>query len=491
MSDLQSAFISPPRGVSPKKWARLEAFLGALPPASAARLFEALEADARAGSSLPAAEMLGVLRPRLVGAGARFPQRRPSAQRLFFTPFEDFLVASRRGRKRLARIARASAGPIFALVLKDPACADAARAAADLDAAIARGERDLGFLEARLFAAAGEGFRRLIAHADADAAFREDLAARLAGGEGAHAGAAALHDLAEIGRLIPFVDFLKEAQRAFPRPAPAPTEEDLYVARRLYARATAEHPDLGAYALLAIAARFDAPERALRLAHHMANAVDERLPLAREDAGAVLDATFEDFESLARGLERDADDDPDTDDAPARLRHFATFAQGMAQEAARARDAALSNRVEAARDVAAAALARFCEQSLAALRRAQPTRHAGGSSRLMALRPDVERALDRRTERGAREGALFLSRAEGFGEALGRPDAAGSLVATARAEARRYAGDLVLEIRAAEGAARDAARKRMDAVLKAVEPLLPADETAVLKERASAAAVSA
>lgn len=491
MNDLASAFPPAPRGVSPRKWARLEAFLGALPAASAARLFDALERDARAGSNLPIAEMLGVLRPRLVDAGAKFPARRPSAQRLFFAPFEDFFVSARRGRKRTARIARASLAPLWTLVERDPACVDARAAAAALDAAIARGAREFSALEDALFRAAGEGFRRLVAHADADAAFREDLSARLSGGGGAQAGAAALLDLAEILRLLPAVPLLKDAQRSFPRPSPSLTEDDLYAARRLYQRAVEAEPETAAYLLLAIAARLDAPWRALRIAQHVGSAVDERLPRAREDAGAVLDAVFEDFESLARGIERDADDDPDTDDVPARLTHFAAFARGMADETARAGETALANRVEAARDVAAAALARFCEHALGALRRAQPTRHAGGSSRLMALRPDVARPLGRGVDRAARAGALFLARADALADALERPDAARSLVATARSEARRYSGDLILEIRAAEGQEREAARKRMDVVLKAIEPLLPADEIAVAKERASAAAVSA
>lgn len=490
MIDFSSAFLVAPRGVSARKWARIEAYLGLLPLAAAARLFDALEADARAGSKLPAAEMLAIIRTRLVDGGARFPARKPSAQRLFFTPFEDFFVSARRGKKRRARIARSSIAPLWALVKTDPACAGASRAAADLDAAIAAGAFELAALEHALFREAGEGFNRLIAHAEADDAFRGDLASRLSGGD-AQAGAAALHDLAEIAALVPLAGVLKSTQREFPRPTAALTEEGLYAARRRYAAAFAENRDAAPYVLLAIAARMDAPWRALSLARHLANAADADLPQARADADAVIDALFDDFEGLARALERDADDDPDTDEAPARVEHFAAFARGMADEAARIRETALANRIEASRDLAALALARCAEQALAALRRVHPTRHAGGSSRLMALRPDIDRPLERGAERAAQSGAAFLARASVLGEKLDRPDAAESLIATALAETRRYAGDLILEIRAAEGGERDAAKKRMDAVLKSAEPLLPANEIALLKERASAAAVSA
>ena len=74
MIDLSEAALSPPAGVSPRKWARLSTFLGALPPAAAARLFAALEA-APAGEGLPAAAMLKTLRARLIAEEAPFPAR--------------------------------------------------------------------------------------------------------------------------------------------------------------------------------------------------------------------------------------------------------------------------------------------------------------------------------------------------------------------------------------------------------------------------------
>jgi hypothetical protein len=490
MTDFSAAFSLAPPGVPPKKWARLEAFLGALPPAAASRLFETLEAAGRGEAALPTAAMLGVLRTRLIEAGAPFPPRRKSASRLFFAPFEDFFVARRRGRKRRARIDRAALAPIWAVLSDDPALKGAAAAAAELDVAILRGERDLGALERALFAEAGEGFSRLIADAEADAAFRADLARRL-GGDDEGAGAAALLDLAEINLLIPLVPHLREAQRLYPRPFSSLTEEQLFEARRLYADAAAARPDCAAYALLCVAARMDAPWRALRLYYHLAGAADDDLPHARADAGLIVETLLEDLEGLARGLERDADDDPDTEDAPARLSHFAEFAGGMIAEGARAGDGALRRRVEASRDIAAAALARFSEQALAAIRSVHPVRRAGGSTRLVALRPDIDRPLDRLAERAAGAAAAFLAVANALAEKLDRPDAAAGPVEDAASETRRYAGDLVAEIRAAEGPQRVAAKKRMEATLAAAAPLLPEGEIALLKERAAAAAVSA
>jgi hypothetical protein len=481
---------SPPAGVAPTKWARLVAFLGALPTAPAQRLFAALEKDAAPRPGFPAPAILATLRTRLIEEGGSFPPRPLTAQRLFFAPFEDFFVAVRHGRKRRARIARSSIAPIWTLLLTDASLAEAARAAAGLDAAIRQGG-DVAAREDALFRTAADGLERLIALADSDAAFREDLSSRLSGGD-PQRGAAALLDLAEIAALLPAVAHLREAQGEFPRPTRSLTEEDVYSVRRLYARAAADQPETAAYVLFAVAARMDAPWRALRLAFHLARIDSAHLKEARADAAALVEILFEDVESLARGLERDAEEgDPETEELPARFTHFAEFAKGAAEEAARARDGAAERRVEACRDIAAAALARACEKALAAVRAVHPVRRAGGSSRLMAMRPDVARPVERGAERAAVAGAAFLARAGGLAAALGRTEAAAPIAESALAETRRYAGDLILEIRAAEGGERDAARRRMEATLRAAAPLLPADEIALLKERAAAAAVSA
>lgn len=479
-----------PSGVSPRKWARLQSFLGALPPAAAAKLFAALERGRSDQGALPSAPMLSVLRTRLISEGANFPPRAADARRLFFTPFEDFFIAARRGRKRRARIDRASLGAIWSVLLEDPACADAAKAAGDLDAALARGEAETQGLEDALFAAAGEGLSRLVAHADEDAAYRADLGARLSPGA-PQTGAAALHDLAEINLLIPAAARLRAVQAAFARPLAMLTPEDLFEARKIYAAAARETPQAAVYCLLAIAARMEAPWRALALYYHLMRAEDDSLPGARLDAAVIAESLFDDLEGLARGLERDADDDADIDDAAARLDHVAEFAGGMIAEAEREGDGAAVSRIEASRDIAASALSRFCEHALAAIRRNQPVRHAGGSSRLMALRPDIDRAVDGRAGRLAREGAAFLAKAERLGRLLDRSDAAAGYGDAALTETRRYAGDLIAEIRAAEGQERIAARKRMEATLRAAEILLPASEIALLKDRAAAAAVSA
>lgn len=482
-----------PPGVAPARWSRLEAFLGAMTPAAAGKLFATLEQARLKGADegLPTAAMLAALRAQLAAHRAQFPARPLTAQRIFFTPFEDFFVSSRRGRKRRARIARSTLAPLWRIVTEDAACLEARSAAVALDAAIARGEGDLSALADALYATAALGLARLVGHAESDPGFRADLGERLAAGAGPQAGAAAILDLAEINLMLPAHRHLAAARAAFPKPVAALTEEDLYAARGLYARVSAEANDAAPYLLLSIAARMEAPWRALPLVRHIAGAADETLTHAREDADILAESLFDDLESHARQLERDADDDLDTEDAAASLDHFAEYAAGLIAEAKNAGDAVTVNRAEACRDIAVGALTRFCEQAHAQLRKIQPVRHAGGSSRLMGLRPDIDRPLDPGAERRAGAGAKFLAGAGNLAQRLGRPDAVASLVADAVAEARRYAGDLVSEIRAGEGADRIAAKRRMEQTLGAAEPLIAPADLALIRDRAAAAAVSA
>ena len=481
--------------IAPEKMARLMDFLGALPAAAASKLFATLEIDKqRGGKSLPHDDMLGALRERLFEEKMDLPRRALTAQRMFFEPFEDFFVAERRGRKRRARIARASIAPIWTLLTQDAACQSAARAAQKLDLVLRENAVDgtttglLGLevdtISEGFYNAAAQGFGRLIAHAESDDVYRSDLAERLG-------GSAAYHDLVELHLMLSGVSHLKKMQGAFKKPVHDLTEEDLFNVRRLYAAAHAETPEAAPYTLLCLAARMDAPWRALGVYYHLHDAQDEALDHAQEDAGVISEVLFDDLESMARSMERDAGRAFHAADAGLRIRHFANYADGMQRIAERHNDSVVIKRVEACRDVAADALERFTEQSAAAMRKAMPVRHAGGSSRLMALRPDIGRMISPTMAREGREAADFLARMDETAHKLHRGTNSKDLLDETVEHAKRYANDLVTEIRAAEGEERSAARRMMEHTLNLITPLLPADEIGLLRDRASAAAQSA
>lgn len=470
--------------LSPRKRQQLTAFLGGLPNAAAVKLFAALEADrASGGEGLPHNALLDDLRRQLLERGAAPPARRKDARRLFFTPFEDFFVGARSGKKRRARIARSSLEPIWRLMMTETALTEAAFAAAALDDAIAGGRETEG-LERTLFVAAEAGFGRLCARARDDADLREGLVSDL-GGE------AAFQDMDEIRRLLAGVGMLKALQAAIPSAAPALDEEQLYALRRMFLSAYDESRSVAAYLLLALRGRLEKPWRALAVYYHLARGADDRLIAARETVTLLPESLFEELETMARGLERDGAGALDVEAALVRVRYFADFAEGLAREAARAGDNVFVNRIEACREVAGEAHDRFAEQALKALRAALPVRHAGGSSKLMSMRPDFAVALAPQTLEAARAGAALLAAAPENARRLGAdPVFAQGLAEEAAGQTGGFAQDLVAEIRAAEGAERAAARRMLDQILTVAEPFLSRDELGLIRDRAAAAAVT-
>ncbi|MEO0983263.1 MAG: hypothetical protein AAFX03_11490 [Pseudomonadota bacterium] len=477
--------------LSAQKREQLSAFLGGLPTATAVKLFEALEADRIASArnprspSLPHSELLEDLRQRLLRKGARLPDRRADARRLFFTPFEDFFIATRRGRKRPGLIPRASLPAIWRLMMRDAALSEAAFAAASLDEAVIAGRPTDDLLRA-LFIAAEAGLARLCDAAIAEAGARQRLEAAL-GGEAVFA------DLQELRRLLSGVDFLIQLQSVIPAGAGGLKEDDLYALRDLFLSAHERSPKLAAFLLLALKGRLERPWSALALYYHFARGADERLEAARDAAAALPEALFEDLESLARALEKDGADADSFDAEAARLRvsWFADYADGLAGQAAKIGDNALVNRVEACRDVAAEAFERFCELGLAGLRRAAPTRQSSGSSHLMAQRPDITAALAPGVVSQAREAAAMIALAPSLAGRLGAAaDIAAGIAEDAREKLKSYANDLVTEIRAAEGAERKTARTLLDQTLSIGEPLLDREEAGLIRDRAKTASLT-
>ena len=469
-----------------RKREQLTAFLGGLPTSAAVSLFAAIEADRAAGGDhLPHNELLKDLRGRLLARGAVLPSRRGDARRLFFTPFEDFYVGERQGRKRPGVIPRSSLAPIWRLMMRETALSEAAFAAAALDEAI-KAQRDTADLERSLFIAAEAGLGRVL-----DAAMVE-------GGARAHicdmlGGDAAFADLQELRRLLAGVEYFNQIQRILQPRASTISQDDLYALRSVFLSAHDQSPTLASFLLLAVKGRLEKPWRALGLYYHLTNSADDRLEAARDAAAALPEALFENLESMARALERDGAAAEKFDAQAGRLRvgWFADYADGLAQQAESVGDNVSVNRIAACRDVAAEAFERFCELALAALREAAPVRQSGGSSILMTRRPDFAAPPSPRIVEQAKEAAMLIASATSFAERLGAAaDVAAEIAEDAREKITAFANDLVTEIRAAEGAERKAAEHMLDQTLAIAAPLLDREVAGLIRDRGKAAAVA-
>ncbi len=470
--------------LTPRKRERLSAFLGELPVAAAVKLFSALETDrAKGGEGLPHDAILGDLRDALRARGAMPPKRAIDAKRTFFTPFEDFFVSTRTGRKRRAQIARTSLDPIWQVMMIDPALTETALAAAALDDAYASGAESKPLVSA-MFLAAEAGLARLTAHAAKSAAQREALIGDL-GSE------TALEDLEEIYALMEGVEVLRTLRTVVPSHSPSLTEEQYYELRQVFLSAYEQSPSLGGYMLLALKGRLEAPWRALGVYYHLARSADDKLMAARETVMALPESLFEDLEGVANALERAGSSPLDAQTALARLSYFADYADGLGKQATKAGDNVYVNRIEACRDIAGEAHERFAEQALAALRAVMPVRSSRGSSKLVAPRPDFSVPLNFETIEDAKRAGLLIAAAPVNARRLGAdPAPVEALVEDARVQSRTYANDMVAEIRAAEGDERAAAKRLLEQVLSVIAPLLKSDEIGLIRDRAAAAAVT-
>ncbi len=471
--------------ISPRMMKQLTGFLGDLPNAAAVKLFSALEVDREHGGvGLPHDALLADLRRQLRERSAVFPPRKTNAKRVFYTPFEDFLIGQRSGKKRRAMIARPSLDPIWRVLMTDSLTTQAALVAASLDDAIAAGN-ETAELEHSLFAAAEAGLGQLCARAREDRETSDALIAEL-GDEMVY------RDLQEIRLLLHGVGFLKKLRTLVPSHTPALDEEQYYALRKLFLAAYELSRPIAAYLLLALKGRLERPWRALGVYYHLARGADDRLRAARDTIMVLPESLFEDIESMARALERDCSGALDAETSMVRVAYFTDYAEGLVKQAVKIGDNVFVNRIDACRDIVGEAHDRFTEQALAALLDAMPVCHAGGSSKLMSLRPDIAKPVSIKTSEAAKTAATLIGKSAEMAERLGADPSFSAVIAEeARVKTQTYVNDLVVEIRAAESDERAAAQHMLDRTLAFADLLLTSDETGLIRDRAAAAAKTA
>ncbi|MEM6413660.1 MAG: hypothetical protein AAF720_03285 [Pseudomonadota bacterium] len=527
--------MTEPENIPHAKWVRLTSYLDALPLGAMLKLFAALEAERLRPSedSLPYDAMLRVLREAVAEAGASFPPRPLNAKRLFFRPIEDFLTPIRSGPKRRGRIPRSSLDPIWRLLKSndirlvtrkttqaqqeqtvspgaklDPialsendvainqfvkefkrSAVDFRVAEKSFQSALEDGAPEATLTEKRtlLFAVGRARIKTLLQIASHDQHARRALVGYLGGGK---EGLAVLEDLLEIGTLFSIAPEIEALQARFPKPIADLTETDLFDIRNIYRDAVAVAPEAAAGVLLSLVGRLSAPWRAIRLYLHLKSAEDQQLTEIDRDADSLLALLFDDLEVLARALERDATDGFDGQGAWVRLQYFSEYADGIIKEARLVRETVIINRAEASREIAAAACERTTEQAAFKVRALLPTKGSAGSSRLTTRRPQITE-ISSATYGDAIAAATFLSKVEALQSRLKVSDMIAHKVEVIRKELHRYAHDLIVEIRAAEGDRRRCAKRHMERVIKVGEQLLSPADIKSLTEKMVDASVSA
>jgi hypothetical protein len=202
---------------------------------------------------------LGTLRPRL--AKTR-PPRHLTLQRIFCHPFEDLLILPEDGDKQFGRISRASLAPCWDLVVQslDQAAVkelEASLRASPAPAIGAGADPRIPKLGATLWGIAARRLREEISQADADAAHRASLVARL-GGETAYLDLIDMMCMLEIAAAL---ENLRDEMS--PKPVGRLLEMQVEAIREAYTALCASGAGLPGYMIAFVLARLSDPFQAL------------------------------------------------------------------------------------------------------------------------------------------------------------------------------------------------------------------------------------
>ncbi len=459
--------------VSGDKTQALQAFLGTLPEAMAARLAKAVEVDRLAGGVvLPHELILGALRPALRRIGGI--ERTPAPLRMFCEPFQDLLTDAPRRDKQKGRIARASIRPVWDwLHMLAP---EAARAFADgvkqavlghhLEEAEARAAEFWPVASAAILSAlAGE-------HA-------ADAARRALGGD------ATLEDAREMALLLSAAPDIQELQKILPRATPQLSEDVLWALRRIYDRLVETAPDAAPYVAVIAMNRLARPWEALKLPLLISRRSQDTL-ISSTDMGLVGEMIFGEIEEHASAIR--AAKHPDFD-ANALVHHVARFAElstGIVKEVEIRRDGRWGQRLmkdrSAVADVMEALVRRAPKEILAAL----PTQRAGGFAGGPRA-PDLTRAADAAKTALALNYAKLIAGCRPFAAAASFGAAVKDSIDEVSAALKRYTEDLIRELRACEGEKRANAEMYFAATVDLTSILYSPEEAEFLRRRGKAA----
>src|SRR5579863_51949 len=120
---------------------KLRGYLRTLAPAARAMLVAELERATLRGEQAPGGELILDELRRAIREHRQPVQRIGDAARLFFLPFEPFLIDGAADHKRLGRLARVSLDPIWEWIGRDLLPAEIKTLGEDINRALTEGDR--------------------------------------------------------------------------------------------------------------------------------------------------------------------------------------------------------------------------------------------------------------------------------------------------------------------------------------------------------------
>jgi hypothetical protein len=274
---------------------RLRDYLRELNPEARALLMAELERGRLRGEELPA---LGLILQELRGAAPHkraLPPRIGDPQRLFFAPFEPFLVDDRSARKRPGRIPRTSLEPIWRWLSVDLMPAEAAAYVEQANRHLLAGEAATAEPLARaLQDHALARIEQTLAAVDTDAKARRRLAGQIGTPN-------ALEDVRDFVGVLKGRDALGLLGARLPHHVRNLADEQLDNVKALVDQPVARHRDMFLYGLLLVMSRLGSPWHLIRIAVRIAE-TDKAARIAQTPAALAVAIVLDDLELQAMQL---------------------------------------------------------------------------------------------------------------------------------------------------------------------------------------------
>jgi hypothetical protein len=449
----------------------LQAFLSALPASVAARLARAVEVDRlNDGKTLPHDLILEGLRPAL--RTAEQSGRTPTPMRAFCRPFEDFLVAERKGVKQKGRIARSSITPVWNW-LAQTLIPDAlnAHSIAVKTAVLSGRAEEVKAKTVEFWTLAAQAIRSRLETENGRRAARQVL-----GGE------AALEDAQEMALLLSIGSEIGEFQDRLPRQLPTLTDEVVHLFNEAYDRIGALNADAAPYLTVLVMNRLEQPWEALRLAHSIAREPQE----TGTDMGLVGELLFGDIEEHAAAIRTARPERFNADSLVAHVDAFTALTGGMVKEAELRCDGQWGQRLMKDRAAVGEVMDGFMEKAPREVLAALPVQTSGSFSGAPKT-PDVSRPADpEKSDRALSYARLIAGcrrSAAGASFAASLKKAEEELILTLKT----YNDEIVRELRAAEGERRVHADQFFALAAELTALLFSPEEGEFLRRRGRAA----
>jgi hypothetical protein len=274
---------------------RLRDYLRELNPEARALLMAEVERGRLRGEELPA---VGLILQELRSATPHkraLPLRIGDPQRLFFAPFEPFLVDDRWGRKRPGRIPRTSLEPIWRWLSADLMPAEAAAYVGQANRHLLADETAKAEpLACALQDHAVKRIEETLAAVDTDAKARRRLAAQIGTPN-------ALEDLRDLVGVLKGREALGLLGGRLPHHVRNLADEQLDNVKALVDSPVARHRDIFLYGLLLVMSRLGSPWHLIRIAVRIAE-TDKAARIAQTPAALAVTIVLDDLELQAMQL---------------------------------------------------------------------------------------------------------------------------------------------------------------------------------------------